>query len=216
MDSLSINQLVEISVDEINFEYKGLSSRVEEINNEHILLSAPTYRGEILPLRTGMRIKVSYVLNDCAYSFNTSIVARKKGPLPIIIINKPHKIIRVQRRHWVRVASTLDIEYSSISATPESNLTYTGKTIDISGGGVRFITKGALEPGEIINLKIYLPSRSPVITKARIIRILEKAKSEGESNKAVLEYSDINENDRERIIKYVFEKQRELIKKGLV
>jgi len=207
---------VEISVSEMNFEYKGLSSRVEEIDDEHILLSAPTYRGEIVPLRTGMRINVSYVLNNCAYSFNTVIVARKKEKLPVIVINKPHTIVRVQRRHWVRVAATLDVEYNLISADSETNPTYAGTTIDISGGGIRFMTRGVLEAGQIINLKIYLPDKSPIATKARIIRILEKAKDEGDPSKAVLEYVDINENDREKIIKYVFEKQRELIKKGLV
>jgi len=96
-DDFKINQLVEIIVNEE--EYKGVyRSRIEEVNDTTLTLAMPFYRGQIVPLRPGLNIKVSFSKEGTAYVFETTILKRVWTPLPLLIVEKPVEAERRQRR----------------------------------------------------------------------------------------------------------------------
>lgn len=212
---LKINQLIEISVDEEGTDYKYLASRIEEITAEHIRVAAPMKRGEILPLRVRQQLDINVFYKGKLFVFKTVIVARRWDPFPVLVLVKPDKFIEIQRRQWVRMPARLAMRFRAISS--EQNVEpYKGETVDISGGGLLFVTLDPVEEGQIVELEIGLPGRTPLFCKAKILRILGKTKQDGATSKIILEFTEINEGQRDRIISYIFEKQREWIRKGLV
>lgn len=217
VSELKANQRIEISIDDELSEYKKLASRIEEITTDYLHISVPMVRGELLPLRIGTKVKINFANKDNAYYFNSIIVDRKNDRIPILIIKKPENFIKIQRRQWVRVPAIIDIHFKAQKHQDDEKVEqYKGSTIDISGGGMLFYTSDPVENGQVLDIKIDLPDRQSLFCKAKIIRILEKASEKGKKNKAILEYTDINEGDRDKLVNFIFEKQREWIRKGIL
>lgn len=214
---LKVNQLIEITVDEEGSSYKNLASRIEEVTQQYLHVSIPMKKGQILPIRVRQKISIRLNNKGRSFQFDTVVVQRKLYPIPVLIVQKPETMIEIQRRQWVRVPATILMRYCMKNETEEeSSPIYEATTVDISGGGICFLTKDPIEAGKIIDAEINLPNREPIFCQIKVLRLLEQAKKEGETSKAVSEFYDISENQRDRIVSFVFEKQREWIKKGLI
>ncbi|MBI5469305.1 MAG: PilZ domain-containing protein [Deltaproteobacteria bacterium] len=81
------------------------------------------------------------------------------------------------------------------------------REVSISGGGLRFNCAEDFRPGDRLILKAFLPVYAHVIKlKCEVVRALKR--DEGGYEVAV-KYIDMDETTRDKIIKYVFAKQRE-------
>lgn len=212
---LRINQLIEISLDEDETEYKNMASRIEEITDEHLHVAVPMRKGELIPLRVRQHLDINILFKGKSYMFKTVIAARRLKPFPVLIIAKPDQFTEIQRRQWVRVPAKLGLRFREINAA-KSQAPYIGETIDISGGGLLFSTADPVEAEQLVELEITLPGLTPIFCQAQILRILEKPKKERLNSKVILEFTEISEAQRDRIISFIFEKQREWIRKGLL
>ncbi|MDD3364041.1 MAG: flagellar brake domain-containing protein [Syntrophomonas sp.] len=210
-----INQLIEISVDEEGTDYKFMASRIEEVTAEHLHVAVPMRKGELLPLRVRQHLNINMFFKGKSFVFKTVIVARHLDPFPVLVVVKPDKFVEIQRRQWVRVPTKLAMRFRAISSG-KNEKPYVGETVDISGGGLLFVTLDPVEEGQMVELEIALPGPTPLFCKAKLLRILEKPKKEGATSKVILEFTEISEGQRDRIISYIFEKQREWIRKGLI
>lgn len=210
---LKENQLIEIEVDIDSGEKTFLPSRIEEVVDNYLHVSAPIYRGGIMPLRTGQTLKIRMNYKNNTYSFYTLVVGRKWNIVPLIIIKKPNQFVKIQRREFLRLPVAVPVKYRLAGENTEF---YDGVTVDISGGGALLSTQYPIEAGQTLEMEINLPNREPVFCRAQVIRLLEKITSKGKANKAALVFEEISEGKRDKIINFIFEKQREWIKKGIL
>lgn len=213
-DTLKVNQLVEIKTD--GMLYRGTyPSRIEEITGNVLYLAVPIRSGELVPLRTGETIRVSYVDKDNAYSFVTRVLGRKIDPIPVLIVERPQTITRIQRRNFVRIEASLPIYFQLLEE--ETGEIGEGRTVDISGGGVLFTTRaGWIRANHLLRVRVDLPQLEPVVCIARVIRVGQNRISGVVYNQVACKFEDLREGQRDTIIKFIFERQRELIKKGLL
>jgi c-di-GMP-binding flagellar brake protein YcgR len=165
-------------------------------------------------LRVGEPLRIHFFLEGHYYRFDTVVVERVQNPLPLLAVLKPAEIHEVQRRRWVRIPISLPVKFQLEHST-EAEI-YEGQTIDISGGGIQYRSETALEPGTIIHLCLDLPRREPICCKARVLRFEEDSELKGQEARIVVEFVDISEGQRDRIMNFIFEKQREWIRKGLL
>lgn len=211
-NNLKINQLVEIELNE-GQKTEYLPSRIEEIKEDYLYISMPMRKGALLLMRLGQEIKVIIRYRNNTVGFLTKIVGRRREPIPYLIINKPDRIVPVnQKREYVRLNISLPVRFRIID-DENNNTIEEGITIDISAGGMLFSTKAEVKNGQKIEMEITLALENKFFCQAHVIRIFEK-----EENNAVwvaVEYDDISEGHRDRIFKFIFEKQREWIKKGI-
>lgn len=212
IDDIKVNQLIEIEV-ELDATFQYLRSRIEEVSSIDLGLAVPMYKGVIVPMRVGREIKVCLTYKEKTFAFFTTIIGRKREPIPLLIVNKPEELFPIQRRSYVRLPVSVPIKFRAL---PDGETVIRGTTLDISGGGALLLTKAGLERGQIIELELDLPNREPVFCKARVVRILSQAKTAKDKSKIAIEYQDISEGQRDRIFNYIFEKQREWIRKGLL
>ena len=207
-DELRVNRLIEIEVNFNGFnEY--LSSRIEEVNADSMLISAPFYRGKSVPLRRNQEIKVCFAGETCAFGFFAKIIDKLTQPILMLQIEKPTNLIRIQRREYVRVPASVNINFTS----KKEDYTYRGTTVDVSGGGLLFTTRANLRPDEQIDIYVNLPEKRPILCRSTVIRSIPLKDSS--LKKVAVRFDNINEQQREQIIHYVFEQQRKLIQKNV-
>lgn len=86
--------------------------------------------------------------------------------------------------------------------------------VNISGSGLKCITNQRFATGDIVALRIFLPVAP--LTRIHVLgEVTSLTKSETEQNyHAVITFVDIPEGDQDTIIGYVFNRQRELLKRS--
>lgn len=211
-DKLRINQLIEIELSEGD-KSEYLPSRIEEIKDNYLYVSMPMRKGTLLPMRIGQEIRVLMRHKNGMVGFLTRVVGRKREPIPYLIITKPERIVPVnQKREYVRLNVSLPVRFRVIDE--EEAQIEEGVTIDISAGGALVSTRAEVKAGQKMEIEIVLSPGNIFSCQAHAIRTFEKRANENAIWVAV-EYNDISEADRDRIFKFIFEKQREWIKKGI-
>lgn len=84
------------------------------------------------------------------------------------------------------------------------------REVSISGGGLRFHSKEAFAEGQRLVLKTFLPVYAHVIKiKCEVVR---SQPADGGGYLVAVRYVDMDESTRDKIIKYVFAKQRMLLR----
>lgn len=215
VNDLKVNQIIEISLDEENTEYKRLASRIEEVSDNFLTVSIPTKKGQLMPFRVKQKIIIGINYHGSSFQFETIIEDRKFYPLPILVVRKPEALVEIQRRQWVRVPTTIHLRYC-LQSEDKFRPINIATTVDISGGGLCFLTNDPIEAGQILDMEINLPERDPVFCQVSVVRLQKPNGVKSTTTKVFSTYLDITEVQRDRIVSFVLEKQRELIKRGLI
>lgn len=190
-------------------EYK---THLDEVGEKFLSVFAPMVHGQIVPLREGTLAKVIFWDEVAAYEINTTIIQRIAVPVAIFILDFSNDISRVQRRNYVRIPAFYPVTFRSVNRQGLSD-TQKATMLDLSGGGMRFQTEEAVERGAILIATLDLPTGSLQIS-ARVCRVEKDAENKRYS--VSVDFYQIPERDRDRIIRCVFDLQRDMRKKGLV
>jgi hypothetical protein len=103
-----------------------------------------------------------------------------------------------QRREHVRLPTYLPAVVVPRDAAHPPLHTY---TLDISGGGIQLAGAGPHEPGTAVTVTVKLTDDEPLTVDGRIARRTARG-SVG------IAFEDIAEDERERIVRWIFERQR--------
>lgn len=193
---------------------------VEKMENKlYIDYPVNNKTGKTVFLLNGTQLK-AFVAGDStsAYFFDAIVLGRVKQNIPMIVLSFPgeNSMYKIQRREYVRVDTPVDVAIHSFDGEFQPFVTITR---DISAGGAAIILPPAktLIPGLDILTHFVLPTLSDeyhyVTFRSDVIRIVDG--KNGERNKASLKFVDISESDRQLLIKFCFERQLLLKKKGI-
>ncbi|WP_209122571.1 flagellar brake protein [Alkalihalobacillus sp. BA299] len=159
----------------------------------------------------GFQFNAWYVGKDEAvYSFETALQGRKRGNIPMLILSDPgiETYIRIQRRNYVRINTSIDVALhpKSVSFSP-----FVALTMDISGGGAAVTIpsgKTLPESGEIHCWFVLHMQSGEIHYIPTICKIIRVFKTHPEaSDRVSLQFVDIKDQDRQKVIRFCFEKQ---------
>ncbi|WP_017755605.1 flagellar brake protein [Calidifontibacillus oryziterrae] len=201
-------------------ERQRFKCKVVEKKDNYLFIDYPINEktGKTAFLLDGTEIKVSFYAKDSAiYMFDSEILARKKANIPMLVINYPgnDKLVRIQRREFVRVDANVDVAVHPLNAEFEA---FTTVTADISAGGASIILppKHQLKPQTEFMCYIVLPLSNGeyfyIKTLSKIIRIING--TGGSRDKAPIQFVDLNETQKQQITRYCFDRQLMDRKKG--
>jgi len=170
-----------------------------------------------LPFKEGDEVKIEYIDKGNVYSFQSKVKRLIKSPFMSFVIDIPNKdeIKRIQRREYVRINTDVNVAVHGIDRNFPPFITVTH---DISGGGAAIITpKGiSLQDGEMVMLYLVLKSKYSdyvyIKTKAEVIR----SQVINDVRMTSLKFHFKEEKERQAVIKYCFEIQRERLKENLM
>ncbi len=238
---LGINDNVYLEILEGPLKGRAFITRVEDITKENVVLGAP-YDAEkkfYVYLRGGTKVRVSFPKRDAVYQFNSIVRDSSTGRLPLLFLSRPKELLRFQRREFVRlddvipvtykvaIPEDMDVKYKLINPKELKNIDFekdeeeflNGFTKNISGNGMLLIIKKDMAKiGNLLEISFQLPGRPKEFhVIGEIVRIANEVKVDYPDEIGVgVKFVKINERDRTEIVKYIFDKQREMIKKGLV
>lgn len=190
-------------------------SKLIDKNKKYFIIDYPTKvatnRTAILPMNTW--IKVSFVdKRKNVYQFTSKIAKRVKvSNVPGLAIIRPDQehMKRIQRRNYVRIHTAVNVAIHSVYHSFSPLVTVTN---DISGGGLSVILPEDAEfkSGMQAQLWLVLPRSSGktnyIDAAAELVDVFEE---KNKRRRASFKFTNIDEEDRQAIITFVFEKQRE-------
>ncbi|WP_159882962.1 flagellar brake protein [Paenibacillus puerhi] len=206
-------QVNSIDEEEARQEYK---SRIADITDDHISMEVPIHEtsGRLKRLYPGDELSI-YFLTDGGVKnyFSSSVFGFNDDVIRLVQIKKPNpeSITKVQRRSFLRVPAELEL-----AVRLSDNYQFVAMTDDVGGGGISFLCEGSIPVGEgqAVGCWLLLPFKSGVIEhvpfKSEIVRV---KKLETGRQQVMLRFTEIGEGDRQKVIRYCFERQFDFRKK---
>jgi len=150
---------------------------------------------------------------DAAYS----VTAKVKEILQSGEISFFHtiKLSRNQHRQYMRLDISLPLKYRIVERVgfdeSRKNEILSAHSADISGGGVCLVSKEPLRVGDVILLSLYIPGCAINGVRSKILKVITVEGRGATNYRHLVQFIGIDPQDREKIVKYVFDKQREMI-----
>lgn len=212
---IRINQPVEIEIKESGYE-GSYRSRVEGINNDSLVLGAPYKDGEVVHLPRGTEVTITFYDQTAVYFVDCLIMSYNMGYVPTLVLGSPINSKRVQRRNFVRLDTKVPLNYVLLDENMKPlSENFSATTIDISGGGLMFATESEIKQGDFLELIFYLNKETTVSAIGKAMRVIDDVRVKNKKSVGV-EFTLIEERERDKIIRYIFNQQRELRQRGLL
>ncbi len=215
---LSINEKITVVVLEGD-KAGAYPSRIEDVGSDAIVVAAPTNEGAVLELAEGDRVQVGVLQKDALYTFSSSVEAVIRRPFPMLQLALPARIERHQRRRYARVDSALPVRYRRAdTASGPRMVPYRAMATNVSGGGALIATRDVhpgVDPGSLVEVELELPE-GRVYAAGQVVRVLTEAEGQEVRFKVAVEFTEIDERDRDALVRYVLKRQFELRRKGLL
>lgn len=213
-----VNQILYLQVNSIDEEEarQEFKSRIAEVTDEYIAMEVPihTKNGRLKRLYPGDEMNAYFITEGGVKNFfNTSVLGFKEDVVRLVAIKKPdpESITKVQRRNFLRVPADLEV---AVKRTEQ--IRFLARTEDVGGGGISFICDSyvPIQTNDILSCWLLIPYRNGAIDhanfKGELVRIKEL---EGNKKLGMLQFSEIVDVERQKIIRYCFERQLDFRKK---
>ena len=218
---------------------KVYASKVYDIlSDERLEITMPVEHGKLVLLPVDAEYQMFFYGTHGLYECQARIVDRyKSNNVYILVMEFTTNLKKYQRREFYRHTCALDIETREISPeeaekqeisntaeTKESSVTESmifAKSIlvDISGGGLRFVTNQMYDKDTIVLCKLKLWIKEELKEYEIQGKVLDVKKIERRTGyyENRIRYTNIPKAVREEIIRYIFEEERknQKIKKDL-
>ncbi|MEI7473756.1 MAG: PilZ domain-containing protein [bacterium] len=149
----------------------------------------------------GKEIEVLTYTDKGIYCFDSVVI---ESPMSgDFTIEFPEEKIKVQRREYVRVPIKINM---ILSKEPTQ---IKGETINIGGGGLRFLTHMQLKKADLWSFNMRLPRSDDFIEGVGEVLY---SNEDGKEFVSVIKFVNINEINRNKIIRACFEEEAHIIK----
>jgi c-di-GMP-binding flagellar brake protein YcgR len=198
------------------------TSQFEQVLDEDMaVIAAPIFEGVIFPIHRGWLMNVFFLESGDFYKFEAQVLSRaKKGNLSFLKIKILSGVEKVQRREFFRFECILPVKYRVVENLDESEdtkeLIKDAVTRNISGGGVCIRLDEELDINKLIECVLSLNKSKKLRFFGKVVRKSKMDENVPLKFEAGVLFEKINYRDREAIIRFIFEEQRKLRKKGMV
>ena len=198
--------------EDASIEYK---SRIADASEDELLIDVPIIEGSgrLKRLFLGDELSAYYISEDGVKSFfNSHVTGFKEDVVKLVRIRKPDpgSVTKVQRRNFLRVAAELEIAISM-----SSHARFIGLTDDVGGGGISFLVdaRWPVKQETILDCWLLVPFRNGSIDHAQFKAEVIRVKPLETKNQIMVKFSSISDGERQKIIRYCFERQLDIRKK---
>lgn len=95
-------------------------------------------------------------------------------------------------------------------------MSFTPRWVNLSGSGLRFVAADPVKSGDFMEIRLFLPDAGgvPVAVLGAVIRAEPTRRAKESGTEVALEFRCIEAEDRDRVVRYIFARQRESIRSG--
>lgn len=201
------------------------SQVLDEGKNDSLFVAMPIHEGKLIPLSVGQEFTATFYTNSGLLQCKVVVSGRyKKGTLYLMEIEMLSELKKIQRREFFRFPCRIPLEYRIVEEGEKKRLeqsdTYNtddesmnwkkGIMLDLSGGGIRFVSGSFEVTGSLVQTRfdiLYGEETDTIYTFAQLLRS-EKNPNNSSLYDNRLEFCKMDQGTREKIIRYIFEEQR--------
>lgn len=214
----SVNEFGEI----VRKTYK--SELYEIISEDQVKIAMPMEQTKVVLLPIDGEYSLCFYTRNGLYQCLARVVERyKSNNLFVLVMELETDLQRYQRREYYRLNTILDMKckkldegYNANGETEhvefmDTDLTFdNGTMVDISGGGARFISKVQYPEGSLIRFVFSLFVNGNVTEYRLLGRVLKSSllENKDDSYENRIQFVNMGNEDRESIIRYIFEEER--------
>ncbi len=178
-------------------------------------------RGETIPLIVGDFVSVSFIGSNEVCAITCKIIEKKIDGQITLILEEASKIEEHSRRQHFRLSTIGGIKNgqqaveiggrikASVKEAGEPGKIYKTKIINISGGGMLFSFYDSMPHlNSIFDIEIIIGDDVAFSVKGKLARIERQTCGNETVFMVGVNFLEIDETDREKIINFVFEQQR--------
>ncbi len=159
------------------------------------------------------KITLNYVFKGISFGFKSRYLGMEKDKFIAFKISIPQEIKKMVNRGAVRVrpsfAEPINVLFEEYDVE---------EAADIAAGGLAFYTKRIIEKGEIYDNFVFIlpPDYRKMHIHAEVVRFLKQAApSRRDKHICCVEFLDMRPSQRERIVKYIFQRMRQILQQKL-
>lgn len=195
-----------------------------DVTDSFLYITQPVRKGQSRSLRMGSPVRVVYIGEDKLYGFMTEVTDEVQDNILLYQLPIPSAVEQVQRRRFVRIPLTIDIRYVPLKEGERmldeelyiedleryySDRIRKGLTVDLSGQGIGIVTREAygVDQGMIVIIE---HPKLVMAVQGRIRRVFSNP--EQGNYRLGVEFTQIGNRQKEKIIQFVFEKMRAQMK----
>ena len=204
---------------------KTYRSELYDIESEDIIkIAMPMEQSKIVLLPVDAEYSLCFYTTNGLYQCLARVVERyKSNNLFVLSMELETDLQKYQRREYYRLNTVLEMKSKVIEDGAsgaiqqvqfiDTDLTFdNGTMVDISGGGARFISKVQYPEGALIRFVFSLFVNGLVTEYKLVGKVLKSTPIENkeDSFENRIQFVNMVNDDRESIIKYIFEEERRL------
>ncbi len=193
-------------------------TRVEDVDADRVAVLVPMARLRIRPLEVGTIVHAGYDHREKLWTFVTE-VSGHNADSTIEYLRAPTDIDCRERRGSFRLKTAirprtvyrLVVEAEHLNEESQDEIECS--IVDLSEGGVCLSSRGRFHSGERLGIQIELPQGGWVNARMRVVSIDEPRKGQL-ARKIHCAFTDIGLSDRDRIARYMMQRQLEMRRRG--
>lgn len=219
--------IVKNNAEEQNKEEKKVykTKIYDVVSDDELKVTMPMEKGKLILLAVDTEYDLCIYTQDGLYQCYARVTDRyKSNNVYILSMELTSSLKKFQRREYYRLNCVLNMKCKSLTGEEQTHLEQKvefmdtdftlqdGVIVDISGGGARFISTEKYDVGTKILFLFCLTVSEAAMQYNVIGRVLlseEIDGREGEYENRV-QFLDLNNDDREGIIKFIFEEERKI------
>lgn len=218
LDLLKVGDKIELlRIDSLQNKISYPSQVLDILDDDILEIRGPLHKNDFVFVSRKEKIRIIFVVKDKGkYQFDAEILNINYEGVYSLKIRRISDITKHQLRKYFRFEVSIPVKkyFTIIEDNEEKILEENCRTKDISGGGMKLYTNYQHNVGDIITCEFEV-DKHLITTKAKVVRVEEVDTFEFDFALGV-EFKDIEERNRDRLIKFIFTKQRELIEKGMI
>lgn len=223
-----------------------ISQLIDYMEDDQIKLAMPMEGSRMIPLTVGDFYEVCFYTSNGLFQAKLEIVDRyKENNVFLLVAEFRSDLEKCQRRQYYRLEQIIDINYRNYTREEEilerrlqlndfaneearlsckkilsevKNKWMTATITDISGGGARFNSFNVHKQNSLLFLRIPIEQNGQnrmFELKGEVVScgILPKRTDFYETR---VKFIDIDRDEREQIVRFIFEQERKMLRKGLL
>jgi len=207
---LTIGNIIEISIKRNGKNYV-FPSKVEDVRTEGLLIGMPLKGNQTYNVDIGEMIEINFLYRESLYCIEGLVIRKSYTPIPVLLVKPNGSPYKIQRRGYFRLKVSINAKIKD-----EESEDYTECLVkDISASGALIAVRKSFEINKTINIRFTLGS-DLIELNAVVKRVEHYPTRHVYPHDVAIQFKDINEPQRDIIIKFILEQQRILRKKGLI
>lgn len=194
------------------------------LSKDKLQIAMPIYEGRIVPLELDERYTACFYTERGLLQCNIVVASRyRDGNLFFMDVKLLGELEKVQRRQFYRYDCLIDAQIRIVSdeeydtgvpddvTVPEDALPWQkARIVDISGGGVRLNQRMHVDRNEVVKLKFMVSILGEIISFNLFARMLSSVPVQGRTDmfEQRMEFLKISQEERDKIIRFIFESER--------